>query len=368
MPRSSIQIDVTTSVAVDGVEFAPTEVTVTQSTGREANSAELKGFVADPAALRRNAEVAVDVGESTLFRGKLRTAKLEPEKIVRIEAYGIRHELHNAQFNLHFEGAQSFRSIIDSVFAKTAFSTRYDIGPSVRENQEIGEINMTDTSAMQGLQSLANRINAQLYVDTTNTLLFRSAWPGDTYRASHPIEMSAGEDDSEEGIVIIEGQGSGSLNPAAASVNSRVGASARAGAEGDDKKEIRLKERNITTDREAENVANKLAVELNSRKQSGTITHVGTPRANVFDMIHVPELSLKSGAKIATGTYQVDKVEHSITSSDGYTTKFTVRKPYGDTIDGLDQVYDPVQASYSTFSASLEDADPLIPSYVDTDL
>jgi hypothetical protein len=91
--------------------------------------------------------------------------------------------------------------------------------------------------------------------------------------------------------------------------------------------------------------------------------------ATVFDTIFLRNLSLKAGAELAEARYQIDTVKHTITPSDGYRTEFSVHKPYDVVASDITLArQSAVQFTYSEFTSTLEDADPLIPAGADTSL
>lgn len=371
MTGTYIESDVRTTVRVEGTEFVPTEVEVVEGSGNTDNSATIKGFTEDPASLSEGAGVTVSVAGDTIFRGDLLTARLEPEKIVRIEAYGLGHRLRRSEFSLNYDGGQTFQKVINGIVSGTEFAGLIEIGDEVPTDTEISAFKTTNNDAFDALKELASRVGAQLFVGRNNKLRIAIEPESKAHIAEFPLDVTAGEDSTDDGFIIVGGTGAGSVSPATAAVQNEINNPLQAGTGDPDSgaKVHTLTQRNIATQGEAGNVANKLAVELNSRKQDGKIEHVGVTDATVFDTIFLRNLSLKAGAELAEARYQIDTVKHTITPSDGYRTEFSVHKPYDVVASDITLArQSAVQFTYSEFTSTLEDADPLIPTGADTSL
>jgi hypothetical protein len=206
------------------------------------------------------------------------------------------------------------------------WETQDDDGNAVDFNIQIEE---TETQAAKVLDKLAKKSNSDWWFDNDNVLQF-----GLPDSQLHEVQYIINSDAADKlppyrGVVVVGDSSVSEFGWEASKLKSEFPLIAEVGIVFDEERgewffvdeaqepSFTLKDKQIRTKTEAEFAANKLAEELLKQVKSGKVEFVATQRNNdaeidALDVIEVPEA-------FGGERYFVGRVNHDISSSDGYT-------------------------------------------------
>lgn len=200
-------------------------------------------------------------------------------------------------------------------------NAQYGMAPFVTDRE------FTQVSSLEALSTLLQDVNWYFYCDETNTLNIRPELNPTEWELDYITKTSAGLQSPPYQRVIVTGGNrtppdSGGSVPNRYMTKQTVAASA-----GEGRPVYRHTDKSITTEMNAQRVADGILEEFQRQQASGEITIIGNPEIRPLDVVVMPE-------DMGGESYLVSSITHSITSSDGFLSTLGV----GGVVDtGVDQ-------------------------------
>lgn len=346
-------VDVEVSATVEDVDLAVTHVEVIREVG-QAGHAKIKGIVDDKDELTLGQSVEATVNDERLFVGDLTSATQNEEGIVTIEAYDKMLALKNKLVTVNttiprYASDVATDLLVDAGFlvsrqpefldtftegtALVAPKDDYPTGDS--QNPRLYGSGRAGEPLDSVLRDLSKKLGAQFWVDRRNVIRIEPYPPHDKFDVAHVLSLEEGSDTLDKKEVIVKGgsavtdQGLGAHNLYRdLSITGR----STIGETGDNKVEegtFVVKDKNATTQNEANMMAVSGALDVGKRTQAGEIEVSGNVDIELYDEVTVDQLEvtipedplgLAYNPELWDNTYTVRGVTHLVNSQDGFRT------------------------------------------------
>lgn len=310
MPAREITATVTTAAgefALAGDEAL--EITV----DRQNTAAQLTAQGLIDEAPDSDTELEVSILGERVFTGSLTDPQTAGDGRTTLKAYDAARDLKRATLTQTFEEAR-----LNSIAAAAFASARVDYNLDLDESRTSAEY--TDERCDKIVQKVADLGKGVWVVDPTNTIQITDdiGQLSTSHQLESVIDVSAGKATSAYQSVQVWG-----ASPASAGAGDRTGgrqamhllASEPVSASvGIDDPTYTYVDDDIRTEEQAQNVADRIYLELKTQQKGGWIDIVGDPTIRPYDTVQLPE-------QLGGETYLVSGVTHRLGVDNGFTTR-----------------------------------------------
>jgi|APHM01.1.fsa_nt_gi Phage late control gene D protein (GPD). len=314
-PLQQVVIGGTKPATASAATGVPTDLRIQTSTENKAGSIEATVLSGIPT----GATVSLVIDGRTVFTGTVRKSEPGVGDRQRITAFDTLHELKQTFVDISVDNAEPF-AVVNDIARETGASVSFESEPTATRLSR----SFTDKRADAAIDTLLKATDTRSVVTTDNRLLI--AEPGvlgnDGDRSiERIIDLAAGSRRPPfESVQVIGNTATNDPPVSGEQARHLLSAFPVVAEAGSGQPTFVFEDDGITSQAEANTIAETLLSRLQKQQQGGFVKVVGRSEIRPFDTIRLPESQ-------GGGRFLVDAVEHTISSTDGFTTRLELSAP-----------------------------------------